>query len=226
MKKADNPETCTQPSPDRKQRSGAMQERGRIRHEKLQLATIELLSQNTLDDISFLDIASKAEIPTASAYHFYANKTEVYEALGRRFGGELALLFQRPIDENEIGNWQDVLDWAVEAGAEYYADRPAARQILISGTASAKIKLTDRANDVQLGIIIENQINKLFHLPDIPERSALFYRFVEIADLFLSLSVIDHGYITDEMILEAKRAGRAYLRIYLPDILTKRPRPA
>ena len=45
---------------------------------------------------------------------------------------------------------------------------------------------------------------------------------VEIVDLMMSLSVIRHGVITRKMLNEAQKAGRSYLREYLPDVLPLR----
>ena len=42
-----------------------------------------------------------------------------------------------------------------------------------------------------------------------------FYNFIEITDLLFSLSMLEHGEITPQMLAEAKRAGVAYLGTYL-----------
>ena len=44
-----------------------------------------------------------------------------------------------------------------------------------------------------------------------------FYYFIEITDLIFTLSIIEHGEITDAMRAEAKRAGVAYLNTYRPE---------
>jgi len=50
----------------------------------------------------------------------------------------------------------------------------------------------------------------------------VFFYTTEIVDLMFMLSVNKHGRITDEMAEEAKRAGVAYLRQYLPEFLPRR----
>ena len=54
-----------------------------------------------------------------------------------------------------------------------------------------------------------------FDIPDTDEMRGAFYYFIEITDLIFTLSVIEHGNITPEMLNEAKRAGTAYLSTYI-----------
>jgi len=42
-----------------------------------------------------------------------------------------------------------------------------------------------------------------------------FYYFIEITDLLFTLSVIENGEITADMLAEAKRAGIGYLSSWL-----------
>ena len=199
----------------------AMQQRGIVRREKLQDAAIDLLNKKDLDDVTFLDITHKAKIPTGSAYHFYANKLEVFAALGARYG-EILRKDLGQLDDREWASWQDILCEMVDKGFAFYQKNPAAQQILISGKTPSSIKLTDRGNDMELAWIIENQIEKYFVIPDIPSRTELFFRWVEIVDLFFTLSYISEGKITPEMCDEAKRAANAYIRTYLPEVMPKR----
>ena len=54
----------------------------------------------------------------------------------------------------------------------------------------------------------------------------MFFFYIEIADMILSLSVIEHGHITPEMLAEAKRAGRGYLSTDLAPVLERRAEQA
>ena len=50
---------------------------------------------------------------------------------------------------------------------------------------------------------------------DTDEMRGAFYNFIEISDLILTLSVIEHGDITPAMLDEAKRAVTASLSTYI-----------
>ncbi len=65
-------------------------------------------------------------------------------------------------------------------------------------------------------------IKQHFELPDIPRVAEIFYYSVEIVDLFLMLSMLQHDRITKEMANEGKLAAHAYLRAYLPSKLPRR----
>jgi len=77
---------------------------------------------------------------------------------------------------------------------------------------------------VRLGKLYEQHVEHFFVLPPIADRSRIFFRAVEIADLMFSLSVIEHGTITRAMCAEADRAGIAYLESYLTTGLPRRKR--
>ena len=66
-----------------------------------------------------------------------------------------------------------------------------------------------------------NQMNLAFSGCDMAYFDPFFF-FLEMCDVPLSVSVIEHNTITDAMVNEAKRAGRAYLGTYLPPVLQKR----
>ena len=78
--------------------------------------------------------------------------------------------------------------------------------------------------DVVIGRIFEDQVAGFFALPAVPNRSEVFFRSVEIADLMFCLSMLRHGLITEEMTQEAKRGSVAYLGSYFPAKLPRKKR--
>jgi len=66
------------------------------------------------------------------------------------------------------------------------------------------LKLHDRKSDVALGTIYEQQINAFFEPPEIVDRSTIFFRAIEIANLIFSLSALGHRKISHDMEEEAK----------------------
>src|SRR5262249_34958286 len=85
-----------------------------------------------------------------------------------------------------------------------------------------ELKLRDRKGDVAIGRLYEQHLQRFFELPSIADRSQVFFRAVEIADLMFGLSVLEDGTITPAMATEAARAGIAYLESYLPGALPRR----
>jgi AcrR family transcriptional regulator len=200
---------------------GYTQARGRARRRYLLDSAREILNEKSIGDVSLQEISDHAGIPISSAYHFYENKNALFAAMAVDFGNELADVLASPYSADEVGCWEDIIDIAIERAANWYAENPSARQLLIGGKASPEIKLSDRVNDERLGEIIEAAIAERFVLPEFENRRQKFFYFVEIADLMMSLSEIYHGEIREEMVVEAKIACKAYLGSFLPKYLTR-----
>jgi AcrR family transcriptional regulator len=203
-------------------RKSTLRVRGIARRERLLEAARTLLQSHELDAVSLGDVAKRAQVPTGSAYHFYANIKDVYAALITLIEEELhshhsAALGKRP------RQWSDIVEELIERGVEYYSRNPAARKLLIGPHTPADLKYRDRQSDIGLARIFEEQVGRVFRLPNIPDLSNIFFRAVEIADLMFCLSMLQHGSITESMKSEAKRASVAYLATYLPRSLPKKP---
>lgn len=94
------------------------------------------------------------------------------------------------------------------------------RVVLSAGGTMARIN----ASSVTMKPVppTSQQIERRFVLPERKDRTALFFRAIEIADLMFSLSVLEHGAITGPMTEEAVRAVSAYLRTHFPASLPRR----
>jgi hypothetical protein len=112
-------------------------------------------------------------------------------------------------------SWQAFAEYLVDVGAKVYAENPPARQLLIGGKTPPEVKQADRLNDRAVGNVMYEVFSEYFELPETDEMRKAFFYFIEITDLIFTLSVIEHGEITAEMLAEAKRAGTGYLGTYL-----------
>ena len=204
----------------RKRRSGTMQARGVARREQITSAAKKLLLKKNIEDISYHEIAEEAGVPPGSAYHFYPNVSAVYAAIAKEFLELYVETFSVP-NPKAFATWQDVIDDQIERGAQLFRDNIAAMKIIIGGKTPPEIKHWDRQNDQRLAHVIEQDLSRHFQLPIIPASSKVFFYYVEIVDLFFSLSVLENETITQEMVKEAQLAGRAYLSNYIPAVLKR-----
>jgi AcrR family transcriptional regulator len=193
----------------------ATRQRGRERRKLLLKATYELLCVRPVEDISFRDIAEAAGVPEGSAYHFFANRFDVFSALAEELSDQFIEAHQRKIPPTRRKTWQALAEHLVDVGAGVYAENPPARQLLIGGKTPPEVKQADRINDRAVGNVMYEVFAEHFELPETDEMRNAFYYFIEITDLIFTLSVIEHGGITDAMLAEAKRAGIGYLGTYL-----------
>ena len=193
----------------------ATRKRGRERRKLLLKATYELLCVRPVEDISFRDIADKAGVPEGSAYHFFANRFDVFSALAEELSDQFIEAHRRKVPPSRRRSWQALAEHLVDVGAKVYAKNPPARQLLIGGKTPPEVKQADRINDRAVGNVMHEVFAEYFELPESDEMRNAFYYFIEITDLLFTLSVIEHGKITSAMLAEAKRAGIGYLSTYL-----------
>jgi AcrR family transcriptional regulator len=189
--------------------------RGRERRKLLLKATYDLLCVRPVEDISFRDIADQAGVPEGSAYHFFANRFDVFSALAEELSDQFVEAHRRRVPASRRKNWQALAEHLIDVGAKVYAENPPARQLLIGGKTPPEVKQADRINDRAIGNVMYEVFAEYFELPDSDEMRNAFYYFIEITDLIFTLSVIEHGAITPAMLAEAKRAGIGYLGTYL-----------
>lgn len=195
--------------------------RGIQRRGLLLEAARALLAERDLDQLSLGDVAARAGVPKSSAYHFYADMQALYAALLVLVQKELIQVLSQPL-RGRFAAWQDIVTTLTKRGAAFYMENVAARQLQIGPKTPPALKLYDRHSDTAIARLYEEHIASVFELPRIANRSRLFYRAIEIADLMFCLSMLEQGSLTKEMCREADRAASAYLATYLPAVLPYR----
>jgi AcrR family transcriptional regulator len=199
---------------------------GIARRKRLLSAARALLARRDLDEINLADVARAAGIPKGSAYHYYGDIMDLYVHLIAVLGEEMLADVRRPLRGSAPATWSAVIAALVRRGARFFDTHRDARTLLISPKTPPELKLRDRQTDRRIGKLFEEQIERYFVLPKRRERTTIFFRAVEIADLMFSLSMLEHGSIKDAMTEEAVRAVVAYLRSHFPATLPRRARGA
>ena len=198
-----------------------VQERGNTRRRQLLEAAEQLLQDTPIEELSFRQVCEKAGVPEGSAYHFFANRYDLLTGLATYIADEYSDVYTKPIQSGRVNSWHDLVDIMVSRAVEMYKSNAAARQIWLSGRTPAQVRLADHVSDKTVSHVIGTVFEKYFHLPQLPQDYDIFFYFLELCDVILSLSVIEHGEITDSMVEEAKRAGKGYLGTYFPAVLER-----
>lgn len=188
---------------------------GRERRQRLLEATYELLCEHPVEEVSFRDIAKHADVPEGSAYHFFANRFDIFSALASDLSALFVEAHKKPVQKAKRKTWQGLIKHFVNVGAKIYAENPPARQLLIGGKTPPEVKQADRINDRAVGDVMYDVFASHFEIAATKKARDAFYYFIEITDLIFTLSMIEHGKITPAMLDEAKRAGTAYLGTYV-----------
>ena len=197
-----------------RKKSGRTRAPGRARRKALLDAADALLCERDIEDIAFRDIAARADVPEGSAYHFFANRFDLFAALSKRLSDRFVQAHEKPVPASKRKSWDDAIAHLVDVGARVYKNNPSARQLFIGGKTPPEVKQADRINDRTVAAAMQRSIARYFDVPDSDGVHAAFFYFIEITDLMFTLSMIEHGRITAAMVSEAKRAGVAYLATY------------
>ena len=182
----------------------------------------KMLRTTRLGELSLGEVARRANVGKGSAYFFYDDVNALCASLKELIDNEHQEVLRAPLTQS-VSSWQEVIRLLMHQGIAFLENDLAACQLTIGVDASPALKLMDRANDAAAGRIFDEQISQQFVLPIIPDRPRLFYRALELSDVMLSLSMMEHGKITPEYVEEGCRAALAYLRIYIPEKLRRRP---
>ena len=202
----------------KRRRVTSVQTRGVLRREALVNAAITLLSENNPQEISFKQIANLAQVPEGSAYHFYANKYDLFVDVAKKMSHLFREKQSQAIKRN-VETWHDVMDALTDRGAEIYRQNPVAQELLIGSKTPPEIKQLDRENDREIAKIMIDRFSEKFQLPEFDDFENVMFWVIELTDLMFGLSVREHGFIHDRYVEEAKRVARGYLSTYLPPVL-------
>jgi AcrR family transcriptional regulator len=175
----------------------------------------KMLRTTRLAELSLGEVARRAKVAKGSAYFFYDDVNALCASLKGLIDEEFQGVLRAPVTQN-FSTWQELVRLLLDRGIEFLEEDPAACQLAIGVDASPALKLMERANDAVLGRIFDEQISRRFVLPIIPDRPKLFFRALELTDVMLSLSMLEHGKITPDYAEEGYRAAIAYLQIYIP----------
>jgi len=212
-------------APKRKRRDGPRTPshgRGVIRYAALLDATEDLLMSLDPDAIGLYQIAERAGVPPASAYHFFPTKEAAYVGLARRYLEGLLEMHREPIEARLLKGWQDLMMIDMRRGMEFYNARPPMSKILYGGYGGVEAREIDGLAVVRMSNAHYRRLEKLFHMPFIRNPERISENRMGILDALWTLSFRRHGSITEEYLLEAHRACVAYTRFYLPEHLEPR----
>jgi AcrR family transcriptional regulator len=191
--------------------------RGVVRYEALLDATDELLQTQDTDDVGLYQIAERAGVPPASAYHFFPTKEAAFLGLAQRYLQGFSALTRRPVPAHALEGWQALFRWDLDESMGYYHAHPPALKILLGGYGGMATRQANNAYNRRIGHSTYHRLNAAFHMPALRDPETLFHVNIEIIDAIWTLSFLEHGRLTEAFTEEAHRASVAYCRLYLPD---------
>jgi AcrR family transcriptional regulator len=219
------PSSSLADAPEERRKAGPRapsRNRGVLRYAALLDAAEALLQSEDPDVIGLHQIATRAGVPTASAYHFFPTKEAAYTALAERYCDGILGAHRSPIDARLIKTWKDLARIDMRRAADYYNMHPAALKIIYGGYGGVGARDIDKLLAMKLSGAATARLDKIFHVPHVAEDYHKSEISLAILDSIWTISVRRHGRITDDYFEEAYRATVAYRLLYLPEYL--RPR--
>jgi AcrR family transcriptional regulator len=199
-----------------------VRQRGKAKFNILLDATEALLLEYSTDEIGLYQIAERAGTSPASVYHFFPHKNAAFLALATRYQEAFREILARPIDPDQIKQWQDLKAIIMDRSVEYFNRNPAAQKLYLGSGSNWEI----RQKDLQWNMTGAEELVRLydsyFVMPPMKDLARRFAISVSITDSVWALSSALHGYITEEYAQESLRAGIAYYRTFLPEYIERR----
>ncbi|MCP1624067.1 TetR/AcrR family transcriptional regulator [Pseudomonas nitroreducens] len=208
------------PSPTRKPRASSQ-----ARIAVILEAARALLAESGAAGLSIYAVAERAEIPPSSVYHFFPSVPALLQGLTSDVHAAFRACLEQPVDHAALRDWRDLARLVEQRTLAVYAVDAAARQLILASHGLAEVTQADSQHDVQLGRAMRELFERHFELPPLPQDIEVFSLAIELGDRVYALSVQRHGQITGRLAEEGMRVIDAYLSLYLPPCLPKRPAP-
>lgn len=190
-----------------------------MRYEGLLEATAQLLCDRDFAEIGLYDVAELAGVPPGSVYHFFPTKEAAFIALAERHLEELAEILNTPAPLAGMNGWQDVLGVRFQRAVDYFNGNPAFARIALSGSVISEIRRLDLryiAEEAHTPLAWLGRHVMMPYIPDLDLKSAAL---VGVYDGVWAASYTRHGRIVEEYAREGFRAGIAYCRTFLPEVI-------
>jgi AcrR family transcriptional regulator len=200
------------------------QERSRLRYEALLDATDALIRSRGMTNFGIYEIAAEAEVPTASAYHFFPSTEAAFSELARRYLAVLAEQTSAPVAAQVVasGGWQDLVRLRFERAVQFYRSHEVARLLFLSGDVVSSIRRVDVDNTLATARRLHDFFDRYFVMPAFETIEFKLLILVSIYDGCWMASVAKSGDLTADYCDEAIKAGLLYCASFLPETLPRR----
>lgn len=170
------------------------------------------------------DVADRSGVPLGSIYYHYKSVNELFGQVLVNFRDQLADEIARPYRLGAKAEWTTLVTKAIDRVVTMSKSHAAYIQVALNRHAPVEVRYeSGQKGGWEFVPIFTDIINRHFALPDIPNLDRAFLNFVDIIDALFVRAVEENGHIDELAVSEAKRAGLAYLRLYLPEYLPRRP---
>lgn len=186
---------------------------GRRRYELLLDAAERLLQRGEREALTIQNLAREAAVPMASVYHFLPNPTAVSVALAERYLEGLEAAICASIGDAAVLDWPQLVRVLNRRAVGFYREHPYAQSLILGSDHSWAIRQADLANNRRMADAIAGFLADKFPEIDAEALLEIVVTGITIGDALFTLSIGEHGEITDRMADEAWLAVCSYLSV-------------
>lgn len=197
-----------------KARPAPMQRRSVERVQALLRAAEELLVEQGYEAATLKAIGERAGIPTASVYHYFADRHQVDTELLRRHLDEMEQRVTVALEKSEARTLREVVDVVIDTMLAYYREHPSSVELWFARRTSPLSELARAYDTTQaeklLRLLIERNLIRA-------DTSPLVLKIAfEAGDRLFDIAFRHSPTGDDTVIDEARRLVTAYLETYTP----------
>lgn len=195
------------------------QARSRARVEAILEIAEQHIATNGIDNLSLPQLADQLGIPRASVYRYFPSPQLLLQGLAERYLAERERLI--PSAWGDTDCWRTGLTRLIRAAAGYYAERPAARAVLLHRGMSPEVASAHKETMDRLASTIRQLFEAHTTLPSLPRDPDPFNIAIEVVTAIFSLSERGYRELTETYVEEARRVAEAYLAQRIADAFGK-----
>ncbi|WP_225804535.1 TetR/AcrR family transcriptional regulator [Streptomyces sp. NK15101] len=196
-------------------RPAPVQRRGVQRVQAILDAADRILAEEGYEASTLGAVGKRAGIPTASVYHYFADRNQVDAALVQRHGQEIDALVAEAADDPELGTLREVIDALIDPQLAYCREHPSVVELWYApGRAPMLMELEEAWGKAQAEQLRRRLVERKLIVADTP-RLAVQVAY-EAADRVFGIAFENSRTGDEATIDEARRLMTAYLETYAP----------
>lgn len=145
-----------------------LQRRGVERVQAILNAAEELLGEQGYEAATLKAIGERAGIPTASVYHYFADRHQVDAALLQRYLRELGERVNAALDDPEPQTLRDAVDAVIDPMLDYLREHPSCVQLWFEGRHERLGELVQAFNEAKAELLWRLLLERQLLTPDTP----------------------------------------------------------
>jgi AcrR family transcriptional regulator len=193
-------------------RSAVVQRRGVERVQAILDAAEKLLAEQGYAAATLKAIGEKADIPTASLYHYFADRHQVDAELVRRHVRELDERFAAALNDPKVRTLGDGIDAMIDPLVTYFREHPSFVQLWFVGRSSTLSELAQAFDESWAEQLWRFLIERNLIRADTPQ--FVVQLAFEVGDRLFDVAFQRAPTGDDTTIDEARRLLTAYLQTY------------